>query len=316
MGLEDYGVILKPKPVKRPALDAATSTGPRATVAAAVTTLQQMGFARQPAPAQLAGTLTPPHADRETRKSAAPPPALPNLPSTSAHADRDTRKSAAPPPALPNLPSTSAHADRDTRLTATLPVDAGDPAGTEGGQYIVEAHVRRRERAPGGTDLESLSLRFAVCQPEGAGFGFLQIVRRLCDTLSLAVVLGDRTYDSDVFWAFRLYANEQIRSQEDAWRRMFEQDSEQLPIAVEDMWRHFLAKHPGLLETGDPADAADATPSAATPAQRAQSGPNDTPGGTNPPADALEAEETLPPGAARALAEQAADRKPSLREQR
>jgi hypothetical protein len=150
-------------------------------------------------------------------------------------------------PARPAVPAAT-----EMRLTARreLP-DTARQSGADG-EYIVEALIRGHEQARGG-DLvfDSLSMRFAICQPEGAAWHFLKMVKRMCDRLSLAVVQGEKTYSPEVFWAFRLRANEQIRNQQALWREIFKGDSEQLPIAVEDTWGHFLRKHPELRDTGD-----------------------------------------------------------------
>ena len=157
-----------------------------------------------------------------------------------------------PPPVRLGPARLAAASESEVRLTARQKLESADDDGASFGEYIVEALVRSREDGNSGqAEFESLSLRFAVCQPEGAGWHFLKLVKRMCVTLSLAVVYGERTYSPDVFWAFRLRANEQIRGQEETWQQLFDQDTERLPIAVDDMWSHFLKKHPGLVESDD-----------------------------------------------------------------
>ncbi len=152
-----------------------------------------------------------------------------------------------PPTAQSGPARLAAASEREIRLSARLKLEGVEEDGASASEYIVEALVRTREGGKrGGPLFDSLSLRFAICQPEGAGPHFLKLVKRMCDTLSLAVVHGERTYAPEVFWAFRLRANEQIRTQEETWQQLFEQDTERLPIAVDDMWSHFLHKHPGL----------------------------------------------------------------------
>jgi hypothetical protein len=127
------------------------------------------------------------------------------------------------------------------------PVDGGSDA-----EYIVEALIRGREDSKSDSILfESLSMRFALCQPEGAAWHFLRLVKRMCDTLSLTVVHGDKTYSPEAFWAFRLRANEQIRSQQRVWQELFENDGERLAISVDDSWGHFLKKHSNLLANAE-----------------------------------------------------------------
>jgi hypothetical protein len=205
MGLEDYRVVLKPKPKKaifpdaRSVLAGAQASSRHATAEEIAGVLETMGFVRLPRALQVG-------------------------------------------PAQLAAPSV-----REICLTSQreLPDTAGEP-GANGG-YIVEALIRGHDAAR-GADLvfDSLSMRFAVCQPEGAAWHFLKMVKRLCDRLSLAVVQGEKTYSPEVFWAFRLRANEQIRNQQALWREIFKDDTEQLPLAVEDTWGHFLRKHPEL----------------------------------------------------------------------
>jgi hypothetical protein len=75
----------------------------------------------------------------------------------------------------------------------------------------------------------------------------------MCDSLSLAVVHGEKTYSPEVFWAFRLRANEQIRKQRMLWRQIFEDDSDEPTIEVEETWGHFLKKHALLMAASDKA---------------------------------------------------------------
>jgi hypothetical protein len=122
------------------------------------------------------------------------------------------------------------------------------------GEFIIEALVRGHQDPKTGVRMfDSLSMRFAVCQHEGAAWQFLKLVKRLCDSHSLVVVQGEKTYSPEVFWAFRLRANEQIRSQQVMWREIFEGDGERTAVGVEVSWGHFLRKHPNLLEVGEPA---------------------------------------------------------------
>jgi hypothetical protein len=186
------------------------------------------------------------------------------------------------PAALQVGPARLAAADEsELRLTARkeLPSAGGDPRAA--GEYVVEALIRcRTQPASRPPLLESLSMRFAVCQPEGAAWHFLKLVKGMCDSLSLEVVHGEKTYSPEAFWAFRLHANEQIRIQLSLWREIFEGDPECPPIAVEETWGHFLKKHPSLSSDGEgtmmPREAARA-------------------------AEEVDMEATLPPKAAREL---------------
>ena len=142
--------------------------------------------------------------------------------------------------------------ETETRLTARQELPQTAQENGADGEYIVEALIRGHADSRGGELLfDSLSMRFAVCQPEGAAWHFLKLVKRLCDNLSLAVVHGEKTYSPEVFWAFRLRANEQIRSQQVLWREIFKGDTEQPALAVEETWGHFLKKHPGLRDSGE-----------------------------------------------------------------
>jgi len=210
MGLEDYGVILKPRTPKSMfpndntnADGGASSAGSRRRplVRDVVALLETVGFTRLPQTVQVGAA----------RLAAAP--------------------------------------ESEFRLTGRHEIPGFGRGSGPYGEYIVEALVRGRE--DGRTHelvFESLSMRFAVCQPEGAAWHFLKLVKRLCDTLSLVIVHGEKTYSPEIFWAFRLRANEQIRTQQALWKDLFD-DSERLPIAVEDTWGHFLKKHPGLKDS-------------------------------------------------------------------
>ena len=140
----------------------------------------------------------------------------------------------------------------EIRMTARQNLKVGGLDSGTDGEYIVEALIRGREDSKSDTVLfDSLSMRFALCQPEGAAWHFLRLVKRMCDTLSLTVVHGDKTYSPEAFWAFRLRANEQIRTQQRVWQELFENDGERLPISVDDSWGHFLKKHSNLLANAE-----------------------------------------------------------------
>ena len=124
------------------------------------------------------------------------------------------------PPMIQSGPARlGAPSERETRLTARHQLERGGPSGGPASEYIVEALIRTHPAAGGRAEFESLSLRFAVCQPEGAGWHFLKLVKQMCEALSLAVVFGERTYAPEAFWAFQLRANEQIWKQEETWQR-------------------------------------------------------------------------------------------------
>jgi hypothetical protein len=115
----------------------------------------------------------------------------------------------------------------------------------EAGEYVLEALLRWHSE--GSEEIfDTLSVRFAVCQPEEATWHFLKIIKRLCDTLPLVIAHEDKTYSPEVFWAFRLRANEQIRRQRQLWRSLFGGDSEERALSVDEAWSHFLQKHPQM----------------------------------------------------------------------
>lgn len=209
MGLEDYGVVLKPKPRKTIfpgeigkacAREGGAGSSMPLTPDGIASALEAMGFARQ-----------------SSRGASGP----------------------ASPAAGP---------EHEIRLTARPGLETTE-TNAAAQEFIMEALIRTRADDKSGRELfESLSLRFAVCQAEGAGAHFLNLVKLICEALSLAVVYGERIYSPEVFWAFRLRANEQIRNQEETWQQLFEQDTERLAIAVDDVWGHFLKRHPELVE--------------------------------------------------------------------
>jgi hypothetical protein len=212
MGLEDYRVLLKPRPSKGVFPDDGGSAARgrrepgrlyRPTADGISEALESLGFVRVPPPVEIGQARLARPSETEIRLSA-------------------------------------------RQEISSAPRDDGSAR-----EYIVEALIRGRDDAPARAILfESLSMRFAVCQPEGAAWHFLKLVKRMCDGLSLAVVQGEKTYSPEIFWAFRLRANEQIRNQQERWREMFEGDSERLAIGVQDTWSHFLKKHPHM--TVDP----------------------------------------------------------------
>jgi len=210
MGLEDYRVLLRLKPIKtvfpeeKGASAGPVASTPRVTARKMSESLAAMGFVRQ-SPVRQHG------------------------------------------PAKLATPATS-----EIRMTARQSLHLGALQGGSDGEYIVEALIRGSEDAKSDAILfDSLSMRFALCQPEGAAWHFLRLVKRMCDTLSLTVVHGDKTYSPEAFWAFRLRANEQIRSQQKVWQELFENDGERLTISVDDSWGHFLKKHSNLLATAE-----------------------------------------------------------------
>lgn len=221
MGLEDYGVVLKSKP-KKPVFP---------------------GETEPPAPA--------------TDGSASPHRAT----VASVTASLEARGFVYQPAPVEVGPAALAEASKnEIRLTARQKLEGAAGAGTAADEVIVEALIRTRAGDSAARPaFGSLSLRFAICQPEGAGWHFLKLVRQICDELSLAVVYGERTYAPEVFWAFRLRANEQIRNQEETWQQLFEQDTERLTIGVDDMWSHFLKKHPAMVEAEPEAESAERT---------------------------------------------------------
>ena len=254
MGLEDYRVLLKPKPRKSvfpddaptaPAGGSGMAPTRRSAAAELIRALEVMGFMRQP-PARQVG------------------------------------------PARLSAPVAN-----EIRLTARQEIanTLREPGG--GGEYIVEALVRLRDDPRGGDPIfDSLSMRFAVCQPEGAAWHFLKLVKRMCDTLSLAVVHGEKTYSPEVFWAFRLRANEQIRNQRSMWRELFEGDADDTALAVEETWGHFLKRHSLLLSASEKARAQSA-------AGRKSVKRSEVHAPSSPEPVITDMEATLPPKAAR-----------------
>lgn len=213
MGMEDYGVVLKPKPKKSifpddSSLSALITNGVasqtrKLTVTEIEGALEALGFVRL-APTVHAGPA----------RLAAPP----------------------------------RHELRFASRQRFAPSSAeGDD---KSGEYIVEGLVRWH---PEGVEeiFDSLSVRFAVCQPEEATWHFLKIVKRLCDTLPLVIAHEDKTYSPEVFWAFRLHANEQIRHQKIQWRNLFEGDTEERAMSVDEAWAHFLQKHRQLTDVSE-----------------------------------------------------------------
>jgi hypothetical protein len=189
-----------------------------------------------------------------------------------------------PPPAVQGPAKLAEAPDDEIRLTARHGTQDGLLGSESAGEYVVEALIRTGEPSDSpARQFESLSLRFAVCQPEAAAWHFLKLVKRICEALSLAVVRGEKSYSPETFWAFRLRANEEIRSQQALWRTIFEGDAEHPAVGVDESWSHFLLKHPGLLASGELTLAP--RESAETSCVEAE----------------VDVEETLPPKAARAL---------------
>jgi hypothetical protein len=213
MGMEDYGVVLRPKPKKSLFPDdssfsaiitnGAVSHARKLTLAEIEGAMEALGFVRL-APTVHAGPA----------RLAAPP-------------KHEVR-----------------YASRQ-RFASSIEGD-----DSESGEYILEALVRWHSE--GIEELfDSLSVRFAVCQPEEATWHFLKIVKRLCDTLPLVIAHEDKTYSPEVFWAFRLHASEQIRSKRNQWRNLFEGDTEERAMSVDEAWSHFLQKHRQLTDLSE-----------------------------------------------------------------
>jgi len=144
----------------------------------------------------------------------------------------------------------AAPSESEIRLKARLGLGADSLAGTPDDEYVVEALIRSAQQGESEA-LESLSVRFAVCQPEGSAIHFLKLIKSLCDTLDLEILHGNKTYSPDSFWAFRLGANEQIRTQEEIWQKLFEGDPDRVPIAVDEAWGHYLKKRPDLTDISE-----------------------------------------------------------------
>ena len=139
----------------------------------------------------------------------------------------------------------------EIRLTARLEIGESS-SGSPDAEYIVEALIRARSSTKSAAALfDTLSMRFAVCQPEGAAWHFLKLVKEICEKLNLVIIDGDKIYSTEAFWAFRLSANEQIRDQEAMWGQIFDGDPERLPIGVEEAWGHFLKKRPDLTDVSE-----------------------------------------------------------------
>ncbi len=192
--------------------------------------------------------------DVNSQSSSASPTVISGRPTAAAIADALTAMGFVRQPAATQIGPARIAAPLESEIRMTARQDLRSPMQFAGpaDEYIVEALIRgHRDGRTSHLLFQSLSMRFAICQPEGAAWHFLRLVKRVCDSLCLAVLDGDKTYAPEVFWAFRLRANEQIRSQEAIWSDLFEGDGERRPIAVEESWGHFLERHPGLLASAE-----------------------------------------------------------------
>lgn len=207
MGMEDYRVVLKPKPKTSLFPDdnglsarmdlGAGITSRQATVAEVMTTLEHLGFARLAPSTLLSGAR------------------------------------------LADIPQNEAR----YTLRRSAPSDKNDDRTIE---YILEALLQWKTEADGSAAMDRLSVRFAVCQPEEATLHLFRMLKRICDALPLNIVHEGKTYTTDTFWEFCQRANEQIRHQKTLWRNLFMGDTEELPIAVDEAWGYFLAKYQHL----------------------------------------------------------------------
>jgi hypothetical protein len=114
---------------------------------------------------------------------------------------------------------------------------------------IVEAQIKLAA-TPSSPCLHYISVRFAVCQPPQATEEFLGIVCQLALRHEMNIRVGHHEYSvPQIKTLFSKDAQQQIQVQKEQWQRLFEGDTEELPISVNDAWNHFLSKHQHLLAT-------------------------------------------------------------------
>lgn len=108
----------------------------------------------------------------------------------------------------------------------------------------------------GGPVVDYVSVRFAVCQPDTATKRFLEVVQTLTERHRMSILQGDVEYAPERFEEFRAQTEEAVWQQKRAWQNIFGGDLEEQKMRVEEAWTYFLRKHSDLLA---PAPAAPGT---------------------------------------------------------
>jgi hypothetical protein len=110
---------------------------------------------------------------------------------------------------------------------------------------IIEALVRLDTEVP--DRVSNVSVRFALCQPQAATTTFLAIVGALAREYQFYIKGEQQRYCPDCIDEFRIEVEQQVAAGKARWRELFEGDTSELPIRVDQAWSYFLERHPNLV---------------------------------------------------------------------
>ncbi len=91
-------------------------------------------------------------------------------------------------------------------------------------------------------EVQSVSVRVAVCQPDGAAEAFLGAVRALMVAHGLVVRDAERSYDIGDFGDFSVAARADIAEAKRRWYALFPGVREEVVLPASQAWAHFRAK--------------------------------------------------------------------------